>query len=58
VVQARDPIWLWGAVLGLPGVEAEVVVVATGGQKQKISGRAPSRNVTGLGDDIEPSTPT
>jgi hypothetical protein len=41
------------AVLRLPRVEREMVVVAARGQEQDVTGGAPTGNVTALGDDIE-----
>ena len=37
----------------LPGVEAEVVVIAAGRDEQHVAGRAPARHITRLGHDLE-----
>ena len=42
----------------LPGVEAEVVVIAAGGDEEDVAGRPPARYVARLEDDVEAETPT
>ena len=54
MVQPRDPVGRRRTALGLPRVEAQVVVVTAGGQEQDVAGRAPARHVARLGDHVEP----
>src|SRR5581483_2383994 len=44
---------LRAAARGLPGVEAEVMVVAAGRDEQDVAGRPPARHVSPFGDDVE-----
>lgn len=53
VVQARVAALLRLAVGREPDVEAEVVVVAAGGDEQDVTGGAPARHVARLEDDVE-----
>ena len=53
VVQAGDPIRLRRPVLGLPGVEAEMMVIAPGRKKQQIAGGAPAGDISRLRNHIE-----
>jgi hypothetical protein len=53
VVQAGHAVRLRRPARGLPRVEAEVMVVAAGGQEQHVARRAPARDVARLGDDVE-----
>jgi hypothetical protein len=53
VVQTGHTVGLRRAVLRLPRVEAEVVVVAAGRHEQDVAGRAPAGDVARLGDDVE-----
>ena len=57
VVQPGDAVGLRPAAGRLPGVEAEVVVVAAGADEQQVAGRAPAGHVAGLGDDVEAEDP-
>jgi hypothetical protein len=52
-MQPGDSVRLWPAAGRFPGVEAEVVVVAAGGNEQDVTCRAPSRHVSRLGNDVE-----
>ena len=53
VVQAGDAVGLRAAARRLPRVEAEVVVVAAGGDEQDVARRAPAGDAARLGDDVE-----
>ena len=53
MVQPGDAVGLRLAAGRLPGVEAEVVVVAARGHEQDVARRAPARYVSRLGDDVE-----
>jgi hypothetical protein len=52
-MQPGDSIGLRTATGRLSGVEAEVMVVATGGDEQDVSRRSPPGHVPRLGDDVE-----
>ena len=53
VVHAGVAVGLRPAARRLPGVEAEVVVVAAGREEQDVAGRAPAGHVARLGDHVE-----
>lgn len=53
VVQPRDSVRLRTSIGRFPGVEPEVMVVATRGHEQYVSRRAPPRHVPRLGDNVE-----
>src|SRR5262245_36468537 len=53
VVQARHAVGLRRPVLGLPGVEAEAVVVSAGRDEQDVAGRPPAGHVARLEDRVE-----
>ena len=57
VVQASDAVGLRVAAPRLPGVEAEVVVVAARREEQHVADRAPAGDVAGLEDDVEAHDP-
>ena len=53
VVQAGDAVGLGSAARRLPRVEAEVMVIAAGGDEEDVARRAPAGHVARLGDDVE-----
>src|SRR5689334_21687141 len=53
-MQPRHAVGLGIAAGRLPGVEAEVVVIAAGGEEEDVAGRAPAGDVARLEDDVEP----
>lgn len=58
VVEAGDAVGLRAAASRLPRVEAEMVVVAAGGDEQQVAGRAQQGTSRASATTSKPSTPT
>src|SRR4051794_14172166 len=53
MVQAGDSVGRRAAARRLPGVEAEVMVIAAGGHEEDVAGRPPAGDAARLLDDVE-----
>ena len=53
VMQAGHAVGLGSAARRLPRVEAQVMVIATGGDEEDVPRGAPAGHVAGFGDDVE-----